>query len=495
MGEVTVTAGVLARLELSGLIRLARTDPQLEYLFRHALVHDAAYDSIARTDRRELHRAAGEILEELSADRLDEVASTLAFHFERAGLPDRAMGHQLRAADRAARDFANAEAIDFYRAALEGPAAETLPSLDRALAYERFGSVLTLVGKLDDAIGAYERALDDVENGDLQGRARLHRRVGNAHRIARRVPEARESFAATTSLLDEISPDQRGAAWWSERLDLLLDRCWLHYFWGTFGEMRDALDECVPALDRYATDVQRTRYHARRALHMARTNHMVISDETVVVGRIAYELWRAIGDPTDAELAIFQLGLFHVLRGELEAARRYLNDSLAAAEVTGDVVLQSRCLIYLALAARFSGDTAAMERLHERALPVVAAAGLVEYEAMIEADRCWIAWQRGDNLEAKAHGDAALELCGRLPTRSHVAEASVRLPLIAMALEADDVDKAMGLAGELAEGTWVDEAFGSAVAAAVGAHDTGDVERTRASLERGLERARRIGWV
>ena len=494
MVVVTGAAGALRRLEHAGLIRLARVEPELEYLFRHALVHDAAYESVARTDRRTLHRAAGEILEELSADRLDEVASTLAFHFERAGLPERAVSYQLRAAERAARAYANAEAIDLYRAALDGPGASTLELPEHALAYEHLGAVLELVGRLDDAVGAYGSALERTGADEVLSRARRHRRVGNAHRIARRVPEARAAFATATALLDEAPPDGRGTEWWIERIDLLLDRAWLHYFWGTYDEMRDVLDECAPALDRYATDAQRTRYHARRALHMARTNHMVITDETLAVGRVAHDLWRAIGDPTDVELAIFQLGLFHVMRGELEEAISYLNASLAAAELTGDVVLQSRCHIYLALAARFGGDVEEMERVHDRAMPVVAAGGLTEYEAMIEADRCWAAWRRGDLGEARARGIAALELGSRLPGR-HVVELSARAPLLAMALEADDVGEAIGYARDLSDGVWVDEAFGRALAAALEAHDDGELDAARESLELALERARRIGWV
>jgi tetratricopeptide (TPR) repeat protein len=494
VGDVTITAGVMARLELSGLIRLARTDPQLEYLFRHALVHDAAYDSIARKDRRELHRTAGEILEDLSADRLDEVASTLAFHFDRAGLPDRAVGYQLRAAARAARDYANAEAIDHYRAALEGPAAGTLSGPLHGLAYERFGTVLELVGRLDDAVGAYQRALEHVDDGDIHGQARIHRRIGNAHRIARRVPEARSSFGTATARLDEVAADDRGSSWWSERIDLLLDRAWLHYFWGTFDEMRDVLDECAPALDRYATDAQRTRYHARRALHMARTNHMVMTDEILSEGRKAYDLWRAVGDPTDTELARFQLGLFHVMRGELEEARRHLNDSLAAAELTGDVVLQSRCFTYLALAARFGGDVDEMERIHERAMPAITAGGMAEYQAMIEANRCWAAHRRGDLKVAHSHASAALERGARSPVKD-LLKPSVGLPLLAMALDDGDMEAAMEQAAELADASWTDEEYGEAIRTAIDAHGSGNAAAARQSLERALERAARIGWV
>jgi tetratricopeptide (TPR) repeat protein len=53
----------LDALESKGLIRLAAIDPELEYLFRHALVQDAAYESLLKQERRALHRQVGEALE------------------------------------------------------------------------------------------------------------------------------------------------------------------------------------------------------------------------------------------------------------------------------------------------------------------------------------------------------------------------------------------------------------------------------------------------
>jgi predicted ATPase len=78
----------LNALESSGLIRLAAAQPELEYLFRHALIQDAAYYSLLKQDRKQLHLAAGEALEYLYPDHRDELAATLAYHFEKAEVRD-----------------------------------------------------------------------------------------------------------------------------------------------------------------------------------------------------------------------------------------------------------------------------------------------------------------------------------------------------------------------------------------------------------------------
>ena len=81
----------LDTLEAKGLIRLAAFNPELEYLFRHALVQDAAYESLLKQERRELHHSVGEALEDLYPDRRGELSSVLALHFEQAGDNTRAM--------------------------------------------------------------------------------------------------------------------------------------------------------------------------------------------------------------------------------------------------------------------------------------------------------------------------------------------------------------------------------------------------------------------
>src|SRR5881275_1324011 len=92
----------LSTLETSGLIRVAQLSPEIEYLFRHAMVQDAAYDSLLRQDRRKLHRSVGETLERCYPDRLAELAPLLARHFEGAGNSEKALHYLILAGDSAA---------------------------------------------------------------------------------------------------------------------------------------------------------------------------------------------------------------------------------------------------------------------------------------------------------------------------------------------------------------------------------------------------------
>ncbi|HEY7599140.1 MAG TPA: hypothetical protein VH741_04360, partial [Candidatus Limnocylindrales bacterium] len=104
----------LDTLESKGLIRVAAVAPELEYLFRHALLQDAAYESLLKQERRALHRLVGGALETLYPERHGELAAVLARHFEQAGEADKAIEYLVEAAAFAWQRNALVEAHDLY---------------------------------------------------------------------------------------------------------------------------------------------------------------------------------------------------------------------------------------------------------------------------------------------------------------------------------------------------------------------------------------------
>src|SRR5215213_2531957 len=116
----------LETLEARGLIRVASLQPELEYLFRHALLQDTAYESLLKQERRALHQQVGETLEELYPERLGELAAVLAMHFEQAGDTAKATDYLVAAAGFAMERNAIVEGFDLYSraAALLPPATD-----------------------------------------------------------------------------------------------------------------------------------------------------------------------------------------------------------------------------------------------------------------------------------------------------------------------------------------------------------------------------------
>ena len=109
----------LVTLEASGLIQVVAVQPELEYLFRHALVQDAAYSSLLKQDRRALHKLAAESLLTLYPERQRELAGVIAMHFDQAGDITLASEHYAIAGEHALERFAQREAVNFFKRATE----------------------------------------------------------------------------------------------------------------------------------------------------------------------------------------------------------------------------------------------------------------------------------------------------------------------------------------------------------------------------------------
>lgn len=104
-------------LEASGLIGLASMEPELEYLFKHVLVQDAAYASLLKQERRALHLRVADALVQLYPERRGELAGVIGMHLEEAGESLRAAPFLADAGDHAIARFANREARAFYERA------------------------------------------------------------------------------------------------------------------------------------------------------------------------------------------------------------------------------------------------------------------------------------------------------------------------------------------------------------------------------------------
>jgi class 3 adenylate cyclase len=106
-------------LERAELLREAARNPELEYMFRHDLAREAAYNTILNRKRREFHLRVAEAMEKLFPDRLEEHAHRLAQHFSLAGDHERAMKYYAMAGEAAEGLHAVEESAAHYAQALE----------------------------------------------------------------------------------------------------------------------------------------------------------------------------------------------------------------------------------------------------------------------------------------------------------------------------------------------------------------------------------------
>jgi predicted ATPase/class 3 adenylate cyclase len=109
----------LLTLQREQMIRERVRVPELEYIFKHHLTQEAAYDSLLKREQRAYHRQVAEALEQVFPERIEEQLGLLAHHWEGAGEAEKAVHYLRRAGERTAAQFANVEAVEYFSRALD----------------------------------------------------------------------------------------------------------------------------------------------------------------------------------------------------------------------------------------------------------------------------------------------------------------------------------------------------------------------------------------
>jgi tetratricopeptide (TPR) repeat protein len=107
-------------LNLQGLelIYEKRLFPELEYIFKHALIQEVAYNSLLLKRRKEIHEKIGRAIEEIYPDRLEEFYEVLAYHYSKSDNLDKACQYLKLSGNKAMRSYSNLEAFHFYKDAI-----------------------------------------------------------------------------------------------------------------------------------------------------------------------------------------------------------------------------------------------------------------------------------------------------------------------------------------------------------------------------------------
>lgn len=317
----------LTNLESAGLIRIAQVEPDLQYLFRHVLVQDAAYQSLLSSDRRRLHRSVGQVIERLYGDRLDEYAAVLARHFARAGDEARAQDYYQRAADAALAAFANPEAESLYRHALELTQAK--PALAALLG--QLGEALVRQDRFEEGLDTWRRAIElCLSAGNLDRVANLYARSARAAWHAGDIPRG-------LALCEEGLAAVEGAPESADQARLLHETARAYLFNGMAGRAEPLLRQALDMARRQgAVGVEAD------ALATLGVLPKIPADEVLSALRTSVTLAHDHGLLEIAHRAHHNLGIVTAsLTGDLRAAREQFQEAIRIAKKRGVVSEQA----------------------------------------------------------------------------------------------------------------------------------------------------------
>ncbi len=159
--------------------------PELEYIFKHAMTQEVAYNSLLVKNRERIHEQIGRSIEELYADRLEEFTIMLAHHYGHSRNPEKGYAYLTRAGLQAQAAFANEEALNYFRKAWSLIDKMTDPELQAARRIETgvwMAEVLEPLGRFPDALEVLTAVTESEDRGKAGPRlARAYFCLGNNH--------------------------------------------------------------------------------------------------------------------------------------------------------------------------------------------------------------------------------------------------------------------------------------------------------------------------
>ena len=196
-------------------------------------------------------------------------------------------------------------------------------------------------------------------------------------------------------------------------LELQLNgRAQLHYWRNEPALGMAVLEASRPVVETRGSVDQKKTFYDSLVMQQLRETRYRVDDEILANERAALAAAEELCGERDLAWAFFMMGFCLLWRGELVEARERLEMALAGAERTGDVLLRTRTLCYLNVAALRSHDTDTVRRLAPQAMAAGEAAAYPEYVAAAKATLAWLAWQEDRFEDVVTLGEEALQLWG-----------------------------------------------------------------------------------
>lgn len=180
----------LSQLQRVDLVREKTRWPELEYIFKHSLSQEAAYNSLLVERRRLFHLKVAEALETLFHDRKDEFLGLLAHHYFLAESHKKAASYMFMAGEKASRDGAIQTALKFVQ-----QASDLYEMLNDAI---NFGDSQGFLGNIHWGMGDREASLEHLyralsileDEPDSPELARVVTEISRMHMVASEYDEA-----------------------------------------------------------------------------------------------------------------------------------------------------------------------------------------------------------------------------------------------------------------------------------------------------------------
>ncbi len=396
-------------------------EPDLEYIFKHALTREMLVSRLVESLRRELSRLIATRIEELYKDRLEEFHGTLSEHYEAAGVLGKAARHAAFHAINDVKQQRSFEALDAFErydrlSKCVGADPHVCPSIDGGVlsAEERADlldsriTLLQVLGRRDDALPLCDE-LAELAAGkwrakSLNWQARFKTETGDydeslalakdALDLARRTDD-RKTEAVSRSIIGRVHSDR-----------------------GDYDEALQCIEQAL-AMNRELGDKRAAAGDVGSigAIHWSRGDH----DEALRCYGEALAIHRELGDRSGTARAVGNIGNVHTDRCDYDEALRCYDEALAMYRELGDKVVIAIVVGNMGNAHWGRGDYDEALRCYGEALAMHRELGNKRFMAVAVANVGIVHWSRDDYDEALEYYEQALAMLRELGDKPGIA--------------------------------------------------------------------------
>ncbi len=416
-GNLKQRAGLAAVSELVRR-RLLEEEPAA-YRFSHDKVRQVAYMEIVEAERRRLHGRAGEALETLRPDRVE----SLALHFDRGGIRDKALTYTVQAGERATAVHDYERASAHYQKALALLGDDPATRWDVLARQEKVLNVLTRREAQADVLDEMLRMAEALD--DSLRRARTRYRQGRQERLVGEPVQA-------LSLLDEALRLARASGERKLVGEGLTEISNVYWRLGDVSRCQSAAEEALALFQEMGDrEGERMALEALATLHQGLTGDygktLACSEE---IRHIASEL----GDSYREAVELGNTALTRAFLGNYQTAQQALAEALAFIVNVGDRYTEGAFYVFQAVNYRGLGNLEKAQQSALRALEICRQVGSPNFELEALGKLGLVALDQGDPQQARDWFEQAAEVAeahaqkvDRAEQLSHLALAESRL--------------------------------------------------------------------
>jgi len=439
----------LHTLEARDFSYQSEVEPDLTYMFKHALTQEVTYNGLLYGQRQQLHLAVAETLESQGPDAIER----LAYHFTRGGDQERARKYLILAGQKAFREYANQTAQEYFAQALsltQDPSERFEISRQQILVHLRLGDTqgvheripaleaqakkseradwlsvihlfwahyFTQTSAWADAVREAQHAInyaEEVQDDSLAWEGYMLLR-GAMLSLNQHTQVIRADLDRKMQAIAERVGDQRHV------IELLLT-----WFDDLYAEGPDiAIQGALTALSRaeelHDPVLEANCWTVLIDLYMRENNLTAALDAT----RRQITLFRQIGDRRHEGLTLNRIGWLLANLGQLSDANHGLLDAYRILHQMGDRQGEAENLTYLGIVAEYYHAFKDAAAYHNRAL-------VIQRSLNNEVDMATTLFYKSS---AQINGGALIEAEKTLEQARHILEANSRLPYILQTVE------------------------------------------------------------